>query len=138
MKSLSMRAKAVAVATRSRKAARAPASDIELIEMANLSAKYTGVEGIIYISTAQGNHGPRVKWYADRPRSDAPSLTVTIERQPKTINNHLPRRVAETAADAVTAWVTLNYDALLEFWNNGNSWIDDEVDEFRKGLKRLG
>ena len=37
--------------------------DIELFEMVNLPTKDTGVEGIVYIFTAQGSHGARVKWY---------------------------------------------------------------------------
>jgi hypothetical protein len=104
--------------------------DIELVEMANLPEKYTGIDGIIYISTAQGAHGPRVKWYPGRPGRDAPCLSVTIAPQPEAINNRLPGRVAGAAVDQVKAWVTLNQQALLAFWREGGSWTIDEVNAF--------
>ena len=54
--------------------------DDEIFEMVNLPRKDTGVDGIVYVSTAQGPHGPRVKWYPDRPGRDAPCLTVCSSR----------------------------------------------------------
>jgi hypothetical protein len=111
--------------------------DIELFEMANLTSKDTGVHGIIYISTAQGSHAARVKWYPGRPNSGAPSLTVTVEPQPRAINNSLPANVATAAADRVKAWVALNHADLMEFWTNGATWTRDEVNAFIDGLKKL-
>ncbi len=119
-------------------AMRAEQSDeIELFEMANLTSKKTGVEGVIYISTSQAGHAPRVKWYPERPQDGAPCLVVTIEQTPAAINKNLRQSVADAAADRVQAWVRLNCAALLEFWFKGNSWFDEEVDNFKKGLKSL-
>ena len=115
-----------------------PADDIELIEMANLSTPQTGVEGVIYISTAQGSHGPRVKWYAGRPATGAPCLSVTIEAQPKAFNHHLPKHVFDAARTGVARWTALNHAALLDFWNDGTAWMDDEVTGFKAALQKLG
>jgi hypothetical protein len=105
--------------------------------MANLSTNRTGIDGVVYISTAQGGHDPRVKWYPGRPATGAPSLTITIEPAPKVINHGLPARIALAAADAVTRWVALNHDQLIDFWNNGTTWMEDEVDSFKARLKKL-
>jgi hypothetical protein len=111
--------------------------DIEPIEIANLPTEKTGVEGVIYISTAQASHAPRVEWYPGRPKDKAPSLSVTIEPDPRALNHHLPNHVFAAASQPVSAWVVLNQAALLDFWNNGASWLDDEVDAFKKGLRRI-
>jgi hypothetical protein len=114
------------------------ADDIKLIEMANLSTAQTGVDGVIYISTTQGGHGPRVKWYPGRPSATAPCLSVTVEAQPRAFNHGLPRQAFEAGRTAVARWVELNHAALLDFWNNGNTWLDDEVTAFKLGLQKLG
>jgi hypothetical protein len=109
----------------------------ELVEMANLPRKDTGVDGTIYISTMQGPHGPRVKWYPERPARDAPCLTLTLEAVPRAINHGLPRARAQQAEQQVRPWVELNRGALLDFWFNGVSWTIDEVHDFTKGLAKL-
>jgi hypothetical protein len=111
--------------------------ELGLFEMANLPAERTGVEGIIYISTAQASHAPRIKWYPERPRDGAPCLSVTIAAQPKAFNHHLQPRVFNAAAEQVGAWVALNHSPLLDFWEHGVTWLDDEVDAFKKALKKL-
>lgn len=118
--------------------AESSADHIELIEVANLASDKTGVVGVIYISTAQARHAPRVKWYPGRPKEKAPCLSMTIELTPNAFNHHLPARVFDSASVPVKAWVTLNYRELLEFWNDGNTWMDDEVDAFKKSLKKIG
>ena len=109
----------------------------DLFEMVNLARKDTGVGGIIYISTAQGQHGPRVKWYPGRPGRDEPCLTVTLETQPRVLNHQLPPRIAAEAGREVTVWAERNRDALLHFWNDGLSWTRDEVNAFIDGLAKL-
>jgi hypothetical protein len=111
--------------------------EIGLFEMANLSSAQTGVDGVISISTAQVGHGPRVNWYTGRPRDGAPCLTVTIEASPAAMNKNLPQNEADAAAGGVQAWVTLNQEALLAFWTEGNTWLDDDVAAFKRGLRRL-
>lgn len=109
----------------------------ELAEMVNLARKHTGVAGTIFISTALGQHGPRVKWFPGRPSREAPCLTVTLEEPARILNHGLPDRVAAVASAEVIAWVQANRAALLRFWNEGLSWDRDEVDAFLDGLQRL-
>jgi hypothetical protein len=111
--------------------------DPALIEMASLPADRTGVEGVIHISTAQARHAPRVTWYPGRPKDKIPCLSVTIEPLPQAFNHHLPARVFEAASMPVKAWVALNNGELLDFWDDGSSWMDYEVDVFKRGLKKL-
>jgi hypothetical protein len=113
-----------------------PALDDEIFEMVNLPRKDTGVDGIIHVSTAQGPHGPRVKWYPDRPGRDAPCLTVTLEASPRVINHGLPNRQAEGVAPQVLAWVELNRPALVTFWQDGIAWTRDEVSAFIDDLAK--
>lgn len=62
---------------------------------------------------------------------------MTVEAAPRAFNHHLADRLFETASDAVEAWVRLTELALLAFWHDGNSWMDDEVDAFKKALKKV-
>lgn len=109
----------------------------ELFDMVNLPRKDTGVEGTIYISTAQGQHGPRIKWFPQRPSREAPCLTVTLDAEPRVLNHGLQARVAAAATPIVRSWVEANREALLRFWNDGLSWTRDEVDAFVDGLNKL-
>jgi hypothetical protein len=93
---------------------------------------------VISISTAQGGHGPRVKWYPGRPSANGPCLSVTIGPEPKVFNHRLPPPAFASGSEAARRWVVLNQAALLDFWGNGNTWLDDEVAAFKAALKKLG
>ena len=114
-----------------------PSDDDEVFEMVNLPRSDTGVAGTIYVSSMQGPHGPRVKWYPQRPGRDASCLTVTLEEPPRVINHGLSARDARDGREAVATWVALNREALLRFWFEGSSWTVDEVYAFAKGLAKL-
>lgn len=120
--------------------ARTPPDDFAddiLIEMANLDQQDTNVPGTIFVSTALGSHGPRVKWYPGRAGKDLPCLIVSIEADPSVRDDFLPPRVSRGAAPLVVAWVRLNHDALLRFWTDGTSWNRREVSAFLDGLSPL-
>lgn len=108
-----------------------------LSEMANLDEQDTGVPGTIFISTALGSHGPRVKWYPDRAGRDLPCLIVSIGPEPTIRDDFLRSPVSRLAAPQVMAWVRRNHEALLDFWVNGASWNRREVASFLDGLHRL-
>ncbi len=118
---------------------RQPAADPldELFEVVNLTREDTGVAGVICISTAQGRHGPRVKWYPGRPGREAPCLTVTLENPPRVLNHGLSVREAAEAEGRVRAWAAANEAALLRFWAEGLSWTRAEVNAFMDGLAKL-
>src|SRR5438034_9952681 len=90
------------------------ASD-DVVEMANLTSAQTGVPGTIFISTAMGGHGPRVKYYL-QPGRTQPSFSVTIADAPTVAANSLPVRVTRQISPQVIAWVARNKDPLLDFW----------------------
>jgi len=108
-----------------------------MFDMVNLPRQDTGVDGIIYISTVQGQHGPRIKWYAERPARDAPCLSITLEGEPLLVNHGLPARQVRAMEPVLRAWVGKNRVALLDFWSNGISWTRDEVNAFLDGLAKL-
>ena len=114
----------------------APVDDLPLFEMANLEPHQTGIEGTIYISTRQGSHAPRVKYYAGRPGDNQPSMSVLIGPNPEVAESHLPVRTVNRVAPMVREWVRLNHEKLRDFWFNGNTWYQREVDAFIDGLEK--
>jgi len=108
----------------------------ELVEMANLTSAQTGVAGTIFISTAMGGHGPRVKYFL-RPGRTQPSFSVSIADPPAVVANSLPARTLRQMAPPVIAWVALNRDSLLDFWQHGDSWTQPEVNDFIQRLLRV-
>src|SRR6266566_8566857 len=85
----------------------------DVVEMANLTAAQTGVPGTIFISTAMGGHGPRVKYFLQPGRSQ-PSFSVTISDAPTVAANSLPARVVRQMSPQVINWVSRNRGALLD------------------------
>jgi hypothetical protein len=108
----------------------------DVIEMANLTTAQTGVSGTIFISTVMGSHGPRVKYFVQAGRSQ-PSFSVLIADPPRLVANSLPDRVLRQMVPQVIQWTALNRDALLDFWNNGDTWADPQVTAFKQALKRI-
>ncbi|MBX9748040.1 MAG: hypothetical protein K5Q68_00350 [Roseococcus sp.] len=106
------------------------------VEMANLTEDETGVPGIIYVSTRQGRHGPRIKWYPRRGGSGEAFLTVTLENPPRILNHGVPPREASSAV-AAAEWAEMNRSALLRFWEEGTSLTFQEVGTFLRGLTKL-
>src|SRR5437899_4355810 len=72
----------------------------DVVEMANLTTAQTGVPGTIFISTAMGGYGPRVKYFLQPGRS-RPSFSVAITDIPSVVANSLPLRVVRQASPQV-------------------------------------
>jgi hypothetical protein len=108
----------------------------DLVEMANLTSAQTGVAGTIFISTAMGAHGPRVKYFV-RPGRTQPSFSVSIADPPMVVANSLPARTLRQFSPQVIEWVRRNRDALLDFWNKGDGWTQPEVNDFIQQLQRI-
>lgn len=109
----------------------------DLVEMVNLPTRYTGLAGTVFISTAMGSHGPRVKWFPGKPGRELPCLVVTLETPPRALNEGLSAPEAREGERLVTPWVESNRQALLHFWRDGTSWDVDEVRAFVSGLSRM-
>jgi hypothetical protein len=108
----------------------------DVVEMANLTTTQTGVPGTIFISTAMGGQGPRVKYFLQPGRSQ-PSFSVAVADIPTVVANSLPVRIVRQQSPQVTDWVSRNKDALLDFWYHGDSWTQPEVNNFIQKLHRF-
>ena len=108
----------------------------DAVEMANLTSAQTGVPGTIFISTAMGAHGPRVKYFL-QPGRTQPSFSVSVTDRPTVVANSLPARTVRQMSPQVIAWVSRNKDELLDFWNRGDTWTQPEVNEFIQRLRRV-
>ena len=111
-------------------------ADDDVVEMANLTTAQTGVPGTIFISTAMGGHGPRVKYFLQPGRSQA-SFSVAIADVPTVVANSLTVRVVRQLSPQVIEWVSCNKDALLDFWCHGDTWTQPEVNDFIQKLQRV-
>jgi hypothetical protein len=110
-------------------------SDI-VVDMANLTTAQTGIAGSIFISTPMGEQGPRAKYFL-RPGRTQPSFSVSISDAPTVLANSLPMRVVRQMSPQVIEWVLRNKDALLDFWHNGDTWTQPEVNDFIQKLRRV-
>ena len=109
----------------------------ELFEMANLDPNETGLEGWVRISTGEGQHGFRVKFYAGRPGPGQPSMSMTIEATPRVVASDLAPHIARRHEGQVRAWVVLNREKLQTFWTQGTSWSVRELVAFIDALEPL-
>jgi hypothetical protein len=108
----------------------------DTVEMANLTSAQTGVPGTIFISTAMGAHGPRVKYFM-QPGRTQPSFSVSVADTPTVVANSLPARTVRQMSPQVIAWVSRNKDELLDFWHRGDTWTQPEVNDFIQRLRRV-
>jgi hypothetical protein len=108
----------------------------DVVEMANLTSAQTGVPGTIFISTAMGAHGPRVKYFVQPGRTQL-SFSVSIADPPAIVANSLPACTVRWMAPQGVEWVRRNRDDLLDFWNSGDGWPQPEVNDFIQRLRRV-
>jgi len=108
----------------------------DTVDMANLTSAQTGVTGTIFVSTAMGAHGPRVKYFV-QPGRTQPSFSVSVADPPAVVASSLPVRTVRQRAPQVIEWVSRNRDALLDFWHHGDTWTQPAVNDFIQRLRRV-
>lgn len=110
----------------------------DVFDTANLSSKQTGIAGVVMISSNVPRlpHGPRVKYF-EKTDKGQPSFSMSIDAEPEVLASSLPERVVRAMAPQVAEWVRLNRAALLGFWNDGASWMNEDVRAFIDGLTKL-
>lgn len=108
----------------------------DLVEMAYLPPDWTGVLAHIFISTALGQHGPRVKVYLKKGRHQ-PSASISIGPNPRVLASSLEERDLARIAPQALTWVALNHEALTTFWFEGESLDIADVAEFGRSLKKV-
>jgi hypothetical protein len=111
-------------------------NDDGIIEVANLDKSQTGIDGVIWISTMMTGHAPRVKYFV-RPGRTQPSFSVTVADQPPVVANSLPPRILNQLSPLVIQWVTLNKDALLDFWHHGDTWTASQLIQFLQSFRKV-
>ena len=105
-------------------------------EMANLPPDWTGVLATLFISTAMGQHGPRVKVYIKTGRGQ-PSASISIGPNPRILASSLDERDLNRIAPKALEWVALNHEALTTFWFEGEGLAIGDVADFARSLKRV-
>lgn len=108
----------------------------EVFEMANLPPEWTGVLATLFISTAMGQHGPRVKLYL-KPGRGQPSASVSIGPNPRVLASSLDDRDLKRIAPKALEWVVLNHEALTTFWFEGEGWAIADVADFGRSLRKV-
>ena len=110
--------------------------DDDVMDLMNLNSQRTGIEGIVFVSTTMGGHGPRVKYF-EKTGKGAPSFSVSIADEPQLLASSLPERIVSRMAPQVIAWVRLNRQPLLAFWSEGAYWDEERAEAFKTMLKRI-
>lgn len=106
-----------------------PSLEDELFEMANLRPETTGLPFIVWISPGLNvQHDIRVKVSLDsRPGPDMTSVAlrpaVRVTDGPALSPDHLR---------LLQAWVQLNFDTLLAFWEGRIEYTEDVLARLRK------
>ena len=89
-------------------------------EMANLDVDDTGIPNVvIYVSEEEHSTGPRIKVAKHRGdmRSHRNSFSVSISFNPKVVAGDYTKIVDSKTLKRILAWVKLNEDILLKYWN---------------------
>jgi hypothetical protein len=110
--------------------------DDDVMDFMNLGSQRTGIEGTVFISTAMGSHGPRVKYFAKTGKGE-PSFSVSISEEPRVLANSLPERVVSRLAPKVIDWVRLNHEVLATFWFDGGYWDEERIEAFKTSIRKL-
>ena len=82
-----------------------------LYEMSNLWPDKTGLKEVIYISSNNTNHGPRIKVFKDK-KPTSKSFTVTFDLEvigSSFVNSKELKRIFD--------FITINKEVLLKHWN---------------------
>lgn len=108
----------------------------DVFEMANLPPDWTGVLATIFISTALGGHGPRIKLYLKAGRHQ-PSASISIGPNPRVLASSLEERDLNRITPKALEWVALNHEALTRFWFDGQDLMIQDVADFSRSLKRV-
>jgi hypothetical protein len=107
-----------------------------IVEMANLPSQDTGlVSGHIYISSQQGNHGCRIKYYPNI-KDQSKSLSVSIPDF-QIVEDTTGKAISSRTKKLVVAYAIINQDKILYFWNHGNTLDRHELNSFLDTLQKL-
>lgn len=93
---------------------------IDLFEMANARQSETGLPVIIFVSTAESSHGPRIKVQADYATkvNHGNWFAMTIEDEPVIVANvKNANKLSQKDLAAVARFIRINRQLLLDLWD---------------------
>jgi len=101
----------------------AAGDDEGLFEMANLRPERTGLPFVVFISQRGGaRHDIRVK-VAPGPRPDpATMISVALGPEPRAMP---PGELSAEDFRRLSAWIALNQQALIDYWNGDVAYTED-------------
>lgn len=103
-----------------------------LYEMASVYPEVTGLDGgVIFISTAMGSHGARVKFFIGK-KKQRKSFSVSIEEEPRLLASSVSSKELNHFFPMVQAWVSQNRELLLMFWSDGDDMSTSQILEMEK------
>lgn len=111
------------------------ALDIHLVEMANLDKRRTGFTNqnlVVYISTKQGSHGPRVKVFLKGNPKD--SISFSIEKEPKKLTES-KLKLSQKEISEIKYWISINSVELLKLWNT--NYQNVEIFDVLRNLDKI-
>jgi hypothetical protein len=104
-------------------------------EMSNLDQSDTGIKGIIYVSTVEGNHGPRIK-YQTNIRDKKRYVAISLEEEPQ-VRKNTDKSVSQNIINQCIEFARINREALINFWFNGHNMTKIEVQQLLNGLTKV-
>ena len=113
--------------------------DETIVEIANLSGKRTGIDGwVIYISTKEGKHGPRIKLAKTPKMLDSKRHSTIITFSESGVNLLFDNSGASPSiVKRAMKFAELNKTVLLDFWYNGTEWMDEVVEEMKHNFIKV-
>ena len=107
-----------------------------VFEMSNQYEKDTGIPGCIYISSEEGQHGGRIKYYLNKPSRKYPCIIYNIYTL-KLVKDKLKDEVDAKTRKQILKWIELNQSELIRFWETGYDWNNEEKRNFEDNLKKV-
>jgi len=96
----------------------------ELMEMANVATKRTGLNQVIWISSKMGSHGPRIKVSNNNSKFDlSDNFSVSISDNPEVISGEV--KIKNSDLKKIKEWIKLNRNVLMKLWEGQ---YDDHTD----------
>jgi hypothetical protein len=117
-----------------------------LVEMSNLRSVDTGLPFSLHVRSKEETEKtfhpeiPTLKVYENRP-GKSNYFSVTISETPSVVEKHKEfefyKSVDSVSLMRISQWIVLNRKSLLDFWENGGTWFEDEKKAWIASLKKM-
>lgn len=105
-----------------------------IAEMARVDPSLSGINVVIFVSSKQyvdGKHWARIKVSNVIGKySKDDNFSVSISKQPKVVAGKV--KIKNSDLQDIFDWILLNYDVLMNYWNDKYSDIGKFVDKLSK------